>query len=311
MLPTTGVARRAAALVREHRADTVWFGASTPLGLLGPWLRRHAGVERVVASTHGHEVGWSMLPGARQALRRIGTDADALTTVSRWTRSRIAATCGPDAALEPLPSGIDTDAFRPDPAARAELRRRYGLGGAPVVTCVSRLVARKGQDALIQALPRIRARVPGTRLLLVGDGPDGPRLRRLTAQYDVAEHVVFTGAVQAAELPAHHAVGDAFALPCRTRGGGLDVEGLGIVLLEAAATGLAVVAGDSGGAPETVEAGRTGHVVAGRDIPALAAALSALLCDPARAQEMGTAGRARMLEGWTWSSRVQLLRALL
>ncbi|GAA1301439.1 glycosyltransferase family 4 protein [Pseudonocardia xinjiangensis] len=311
MVPTPGVARRAAALAREHGATTVWFGASAPLALLGPGLRRRAGITRVVASTHGHEVGWAMLPGARQALRRIGSDTDALTTISRYTRGRVAAAFGPDAALEVMPSGIDTAVFRPDPAARAELRRRHGLGDAPVVTCVSRLVARKGQDVLIRALPRLRERVPGTRLLIVGDGPDSHRLHRLAAATGTAEHVVFTGPVPAAELPAHHAVGDAFALPCRTRGRGLDVEGLGIVLLEAAACGLPVVAGDSGGAPETVQAGRTGHVVDGRDVEAVADALSSLLADPDRARTMGAAGREWMLQEWAWPARVARLRALL
>ena len=159
------------------------------------------------------------------------------------------------------------------------------------MTCVSRLVARKGQDQLLRVLPQLRARVPGTRLLLVGDGPDAARLRRLADAHGVAEHVVFTGSVPAAELPAHHAVGDVFALPCRTRGGGLDVEGLGIVLLEASASGLPVVAGDSGGAPETVREGVTGHVVGGRDTAALADALGGLLADPERARRMGD-GRA-------------------
>ncbi|MCW2717750.1 glycosyltransferase family 4 protein [Pseudonocardia sp.] len=311
MLPTPDVARRAAALVREHGAHAVWFGASAPLGLLGPGLRRQAGVERLVASTHGHEVGWSMLPGACQALRRIGSRTDAVTTISRWTRDRIAAAFGPAAALEPLPSGIDTDVFRPDAAARADLRRRYGLGEAPVVTCVSRLVPRKGQDTLIRALPRVRARVPGARLLVVGDGPYGDRLRRLAVEHGVAGHVVFTGAVPAAELPAHQAVGDVFALPCRTRGGGLDVEGLGIVLLEAAASGVPVVAGDSGGAPETVREGRTGHVVGGRDLDAVVDAVAGLLADPDRAREMGAAGRAWMRASWTWPERVTRLRSLL
>src|SRR5690349_23872043 len=99
MLPVPGVARRAAALAGEHGATTVWFGAAAPLALLGPGLRRAAGVERVVASTHGHEVGWSMLPGARQALRRIGDDADVVTVVSRYTRGRFASAFGPGAAL--------------------------------------------------------------------------------------------------------------------------------------------------------------------------------------------------------------------
>jgi len=311
MLPVPTVARRAARLARAHGASTVWFGAAAPLALLGPYLRRNAGIRRVVASTHGHEVGWSMLPLAHQALGRIGRDADVVTVVSRYTRGRFAAAFGPDAALEPLPPGVDAEVFRPDPQARAALRRRYGLGDAPVVTCVSRLVARKGQDQLLRVLPQLRARVPGTRLLLVGDGPDAARLRRLADAHGVAEHVVFTGSVPAAELPAHHAAGDVFALPCRTRGGGLDVEGLGIVLLEASASGLPVVAGDSGGAPETVREGVTGHVVGGRDTAALADALGGLLADPERARRLGTAGRDWMLRDWAMPALVQRLRGLL
>jgi phosphatidylinositol alpha-1,6-mannosyltransferase len=311
MLPVPDVARRSAALARAHGATTVWFGAAAPLALLGPGLRRSASIRRVVASTHGHEVGWSMLPGARQVLRRIGNDADAITVVSRYTRGRIAAAFGPDAPLEPLPPGVDAATFRPDPVARAQLRRRYGLGDAPVITCVSRLVARKGQDQLIRALPVVRARVPGARLLLVGDGPDATRLRRLANAQGVAEHVVFTGPVVAADLPAHHAVGDAFALPCRTRGGGLDVEGLGIVLLEASAAGVPVVAGDSGGAPETVQEGVTGHVVGGRDLGALVDALSGLLGEPDRAAAMGAAAREWMLRDWAFPALVDRLRGFL
>jgi phosphatidylinositol alpha-1,6-mannosyltransferase len=310
MLPTPEVARRARELAREYRVDTVWFGASAPLGLLGPGLLR-AGVARVVASTHGHEVGWSMLPGARQALRRIGAGAAALTTISRYTRDRLAAAFGPAAALEVLRSGVDSAVFRPDRAARDELRRRYRLGSAPVIGCVSRLVARKGQDVVIRALPSIRQRVPGTRLLLVGGGPGEPRLRRLAAAAGVADAVVFAGPVPAAALPAHHAVADVFALPCRTRGGGLDVEGLGIVALEAAACGLPVVVGDSGGAPETVRAGETGHVVDGRRPVAVAAALTGLLADPERAGRLGAAGRTWMRRDWTWAGRVDRLRPLL
>jgi phosphatidylinositol alpha-1,6-mannosyltransferase len=311
MLPVPTVARRAAELARDHGASTVWFGAAAPLALLGPGLRRRAGIRRVVASTHGHEVGWSMLPGARQALRTIGRSTDVLTVVSLYTRARLASATGPEAAMEHLPSGVDPAVFAPDPAARAALRARYGLGDAPVVSCISRLVPRKGQDALVRILPRLRARVPGTRLLLVGDGPYRSRLYRLAVQHGVDRHVVFAGSVPAAELAAHHAVADVFALTCRTRAGGLDVEGLGIVLLEAAASGLPVVAGDSGGAPETVQAGRTGHVVGGRDLDALTAALAGLLADPATARRMGAAGREWMLAQWTWPALVRRLRGLL
>ena len=311
MVPEPTVLRRAARIARAHVVDTVWFGAAAPLALLGPRLARTADVVRTLASSHGHEVGWSMLPGARQALRHIGRTTDVVTTISRYTRGRVAAAFGPTAALEPLPPGIDADRFRPDPGARAAVRRRYALGDAPVVTCVSRLVARKGQDVLIRALPGIRARVPGTRLLLVGGGPDAGRLRGLAVAHGVADAVVFAGAVDEADLAAHHAAGDVFALPCRTRGWGLDVEGLGIALLEASASGLPVVAGRSGGAPETVQEGRTGHVVYGRDLPALVEALVGLLADPARAAAMGAAGRAWMRAEWGWPARAARLSALL
>src|SRR5262249_49483691 len=150
MLPTSAVSRRAIGLVRELRCDTVWFGAAAPLALLGPALRR-AGVARVVASSHGHEVGWSMIPPGRMALRRSGADAAVVTAVSRYPRRRIASALGPRAAVELLRPGVDCDAFRPDPGARTEIRRRHRLGEAPVVLCVSRLVARKGQDMLVRA----------------------------------------------------------------------------------------------------------------------------------------------------------------
>ena len=160
--------------------------------------------------------------------------------------------------MEHLPPGVDTDRFRPDPASRAELRTRYGLGQRPTVVCLSRLVPRKGQDMLIRALPSIRRRVNGAALVIAGGGPYLAALRRLADRFDVGEHVTFTGGVPAADLPAYHAMADVFAMPCRTRGAGLDVEGLGIVFLEASAAGVPVIAGSSGGAPETVRHNKTG-----------------------------------------------------
>jgi phosphatidylinositol alpha-1,6-mannosyltransferase len=176
---------------------------------------------------------------------------------------------------------------------------------------VSRLVPRKGQDMLIRALPAIRQRVPGAALVIVGGGPYRNTLRRLAHTFGVAEHVVFTDGVPAEELPAHHAMGDVFAMPCRTRGAGLDVEGLGIVFLEASASGVPVVAGRSGGAPETVRDGETGVVVDGWDVGAIAAAVSDLLADPDRAARMGAAGRRWVVDQWQWSSQAAKLSRLL
>ncbi|MBV8994267.1 MAG: glycosyltransferase family 4 protein [Pseudonocardiales bacterium] len=310
MLPTPAVLRRAAGLLRELQCETAWFGAAAPLALLGPALRR-AGVRRVVASSHGHEVGWAMLPPGRVALRRIGRDADVVTAVSQYTRGRIASAFGPRAALELLPPGVDCDTFRPDPDARAEIRRRHRLGRTPVVLCVGRLVARKGQDMLVRALPAIRRQVPGATLLLVGDGPARASLHRLADSCEVGDAVVWAGSVPWCELPAYYAAGDVFAMPCRTRGRGLDVEGLGLVFLEGAATGLPVVAGDAGGARETVRPGETGELVNGRDLVAVTRAVATLLADPERAAAMGHRGRRWMQEEWQWCGRAGQLAALL
>lgn len=310
MLPTPDVLRRAKQIMRARDCEAVWFGAAAPLALLGHPLRQ-VGARRVVASTHGHEVGWSMLPGSRQALRRIGDTVDVLTYVSKYTRRRFAAAFGPMAGLELLPSGVDTTLFTPDSGAREEIRARLGLGDRPTVVCVSRLVPRKGQDVLIRTLPELRKRVPDVVLLLVGGGPYRKRLTELVDALGVADHVVITGSVPWAELPAHYNAGDVFAMPARTRGKGLDVEALGIVYLEASATGLPVVAGRSGGAPEAVLDEVTGHVVDGRDVAQLRDTLEALLNDPVRARRMGEAGRAWVTENWRWDKMAERLAGLL
>ena len=310
MLPQPGVDRRMRSLIRNHGIETVWFGAAAPLALLGP-RARSAGALRVVASTHGHEVGWSMLPGGRSALRRIGSDADVVTYVSRYTRDRFASAFGPQACLEHLPPGVDNDRFAPDSVARAQLRARYRLGERPVVVCVSRLVPRKGQDMLIRAWANIRRRVDGAALVIVGGGPYGDALHRLAQDSGVASDVVFTGGVPSEELPAHYAMADVFAMPCRTRGAGLDVEGLGIVFLEASATGVPVVAGSSGGAPETVRDGETGRVVDGHDQEEIVEVIADLLNDSQLAQRMGLAGRRWIAQDWNWETHAGRLADLL
>ena len=310
LVPNEAVRQRAAELIRDHRIGAVWYGAAAPLSLLTPALRAD-GVTRTVASTHGHEVGWSMIPGARQLLRRIGRTNDVITFVSRYARRRISAALGPTAALEYLPPGVMVDTFRPDPVARRAVRGRYELGNAPVLLSVSRLVARKGQDTLIRAFPSILRGVPEATLLIVGDGPDGPRLRSLAGSLGVDRRVLFAGSVPWVDLPAHYAAADVFAMPCRTRGSGLDVEGLGIVFLEASASGLPVVAGQSGGAPETVRPGRTGLVVDGRNVAQVAQSTAGLLVDRDRAARWGAQGREWVTQTWNWDRSAQRLAALL
>jgi phosphatidylinositol alpha-1,6-mannosyltransferase len=170
---------------------------------------------------------------------------------------------------------------------------------------------RKGQDVLIRALPAVQRAVPDTALLLVGGGPSRERLESLAASTGVAASVMFTGSVPWPELPSYYGAGDVFAMPCRTRLGGVDVEGLGIVFLEAAACGLPVVAGDSGGAPETVLDGETGWVVDGRSVDGVAQRLVTLLGDPAAGAAMGAKGRDWATTRWSWDTASATLTDLL
>jgi phosphatidylinositol alpha-1,6-mannosyltransferase len=311
LLPTPRVTARAAALLREHGCASVWFGAAAPLGLMAPALRE-AGARRLVATTHGHEAGWAQLPGARTLLRRIGEGTDTITYLGEYTRSRIAAVLTPQAAerMVQLPPGVDEKTFHPDSGGGA-VRARLGLADRPVVVCVSRLVPRKGQDTLIRAMPAVLAAVPDAVLLVVGGGPYEGELRRLARESGVAGSVRFTGSVPWEQLPAHYGAGDVFAMPCRTRRGGLDVEGLGIVYLEASATGLPVVAGDSGGAPDAVLDGETGWVVRGGSPQEAAERIVPLLQDPDLRRRMGERGRAWVEEKWRWDLLAERLKALL
>jgi phosphatidylinositol alpha-1,6-mannosyltransferase len=310
MLPTPDVLRRAREVGRSHGCDTAWFGAAAPLGLLGAGLRRDPGIARIVASTHGHEVGWAGLPGARQALRRIGTTTDVVTYLTEYSRVRLAPAFGRRPTLAQLPSGVDSTVFHPH-AGGDEIRKRHGLVDRPVVVCVSRLVARKGQDMLVRALPALRRRVPGTALLLVGGGPYRDQLVGLARDLGVADDVVATGSVPWDELPAHYAAGDVFAMPCRSRRRGLEVEGLGIVFLEASATGLPVVAGRSGGSPDALVDGETGVLVDGTSLGEVVTAVGDLLADPECAAAMGRAGRRWVERRWRWDVLTERLRSLL
>jgi phosphatidylinositol alpha-1,6-mannosyltransferase len=311
MLPGPAVARRAAHLLGRDGCDTVLFGAAAPLGLLAPSLRR-AGARRLVAITHGHEAGWAMLPGARSLLRRIGDSVDTVTYLGEYTRVRLARALSPAAAarMARLAPGVDPTAFHPG-AGGAAIRERLGLGGRPVVVCVSRLVPRKGQDTLIRAWPQVLAVASDAVLLLVGGGPYAGRLQRLASGLGVAGSVIITGPVSWSELPAYYDAGDVFAMPCRTRRHGLDVEGLGIVYLEASATGLPVIGGDSGNAPDAIRAGETGYVVSGRSPAEVADRLVHLLTDPAGARAMGEKGMAWVDQEWRWDLVAERLQQIL
>ena len=179
-----------------------------------------------------------------------------------------------------------------------------------MILCVSRLVPRKGQDILIRSMALVRQRVADAVLVLAGDGPYRPKLEAEAASAP-AGSVVFAGEISDQESPACYAAADVFAMPCRSRWGGLEVEGFGIVFLEAAATGKAAVAGRSGGADEAVADEETGLLVEGREPKAVALALARLLTDREGANRMGSAGRTRAEDEFAWPIIAKRLGAIL
>jgi phosphatidylinositol alpha-1,6-mannosyltransferase len=302
--PTPEVARRVNRAVDEVQAEVVLFGAAYPLALLGPRLAARG--TPYLAAAHGFEYWLSLAPGTH-ALMRYATSRAARVPVmcsdfvARTVRTAVPRTV-PVSVLYP---GANVDLFRPD-LPTADIREGLGIGDRPLVVCVSRLVPRKGQDVLIRGIGRIRRRVPGAALLLVGGGPYEGRLRAL-ADVAPAGSVFFSGQVSEEDLPRHYAVGDVFAMPCRTRLAGLEVEGWGNVFIEAAACGRPVVVGDSGGAREALVDGETGVLVDGAEVDEVADAVAALLGDPERARAMGEAGRARVERAHRWPAIAERL----
>lgn len=241
----------------------------------------------------------------------IGRRTDCLTYVSRYARQRFMSAFGPHVAWEPMPGGVDSGVFRPDPVGRARVRDRLGIADRRVVVCVSRVVPRKGQDTLVEAMPKVLRGLPDAHLLIVGPGDYAAALARRAGELGVGDRVTVTGAVDREELVAHYCAGDVFAMPVRTQGGGFSVEGLGIVFLESQACGVPTVAGDGGGAPETVRDGATGDVVDGTDTGTVAEALTVLLDDPERASRYARQGRACVRDAWNWEVLGRQLESVL
>lgn len=304
LLPGPRLRARLREALDEHEPQVVVFGAAWPLAVLAADLDRPS-----IALTHGHEAGMAAA-GLGWLVRPATRHLTAVTVISGFTEAALGpAITGP--AVHRLPPGIDTRRFSPQVDGRG-FRARHGVpADAPLVVTVGRLVRRKGQDTLIEAWPHVRARFPTAHLLVAGDGPLAPALRRRARRLRLDDAVTFAGPVSGDDLAACHAAADVFAMPCRTRLGGLDVEGLGIVFLEAQACGKPVVAGDSGGAPEALVDGRTGTVVDGRSPGAVASAVGGWLADRSARERAGADGRAFVESSYAWPVIVARFQQLL
>ena len=301
LLPSPRVARNVNKLVRTRNIEKAFFGAAAPLGVLAKGLRRN-GVKRIVALTHGHEVWWAKLWPFSVAISFIGKHVDHLTYLGNFTRTEISKALSTSAknAMVKIAPGIDTSHFLPTTNA-SELRSQLGLADKKVIVSVGRLVHRKGQDILIQALPEVLKAHPSAHLLLVGEGPYRQYLEKLVKELKVEAAITFIGRIQYRELPRYICVGDIFVMPSRSRLAGLEVEGLGIVYLEASACGLPVIAGKSGGAPDAVIENKTGLSVDGTNPKEIAEAVCKLLSDTKLAKQMGDEGRKWVVENWRWA----------
>lgn len=294
LLPTTSLAGKVRRAAEEHQADLVVFGGAWPLAELAPVVD-----QPTLALTMGHEAGMVQV-GLGRLVSRVARRVDALGVLSRFTRNVLAPWVDGRAPVLDILPGVDVDVFRPG-LDGSGIRARHGIPpGAPLAVCVSRLVPRKGQDLLVEAWPQVLARLPEARLLLVGTGGLARLLKRRISALGLDRAVVLAGEVPWADLPACYSAADLFAMPCRTRLGGLDVEGLGIVYLEAQACGLPVLAGRSGGAPEAVRDGETGLVVDGTSVPEVARGLTRLLEDRIESKAMGVAGRVFVERNYAW-----------
>lgn len=301
LLPTPRVLFYLKKIIRKEGITTAAFGAAAPLGLLSAGMKR-SGVKRTVALTHGHEVWWAKVFPFNLLLRRIGSTVDVLTYLGEFTRNAIskALTANAISEMVKIAPGIDIDHFIPTDATA--LRQSLGLSGKKVIVSVGRIVHRKGQDRLIEAMPEILKSVPSAHLLLIGEGPYREHLQKLVKEHKLDTSVSFIGRIQYKDLPMYLCAGDIFAMPSRSRLMGLEVEGLGIVYLEASSCGLPVLAGNSGGAPDAVIQNKTGLVINGTDNKQIASAAIELLTNVKFSQRMGLAGRQWIIDNWRWET---------
>jgi phosphatidylinositol alpha-1,6-mannosyltransferase len=290
--PTAGLRRQAEELIARHRVDLVQLGHPLPAGLLGPALRRRTGRPYLVFLGGAEVTLPAALPGLSALLRRVLGGASLLVAVSGFTAAAARRVVRGRVPAEVVRPALPIDELEPpgdDEIAAA--RDALGVRG-PLIVCVGRLVPRKGQDRLVEALGTLTNEFPLAELALIGDGRLAGALRARAARLGIADRVRLLGALPQGELRRWLAAADVFASPCRDRWGGLEVEGYGLVFAEAALMGLPVIAGRSGGAPEAVRDGDTGIVVDGASPAAVAEALRRLLrMSEEERRAMGRRGR--------------------
>lgn len=266
---------------------------------------------RSIVLAHGRELLTSVLiPFHRLLCRAAFRRADVAVPVSAAIETLLRDIGRPRGRVARINPGVDPVRFSPaDPGSPPVLRARYGVGDSPVILALARLVPRKGHDLLVRALPGILEQAPSVRLVIGGEGPEEPALRALVRELGVDKQVIFAGRIAHDALVEHYRMATVFAMPSRQ--GPRDIEGFGIVLVEAGACEVPVVATRTGGIADAVADGETGLLVPQENVDALREALLRLLLDPAEAKRMGRRARERVLEGLTWEATGDKFLALM
>jgi phosphatidylinositol alpha-1,6-mannosyltransferase len=300
--------RRVTALARERRPGFVWCGQLRPATYPAKWLNERLGVPYGIL-VHGgdllglqHKIHQSRVK--RGTAKSLLASASVIIANSRWTRDLCHVVLGElglddhEGRVRIVPLGTDPTQFRPAPPDPA-LRRRYGLEEGTWLLTVARLVPHKGVDVTLQALAGLARDHPNLRYAIVGRGDHQPALESLAAELGLRDRVRFLTGVNDGDLPAIYNSTQLYVGVSRQAG--IDVEGFGISLLEASSSGLAVIAGRSGGIPDAVRDGETGVLVDSENPRAVGAAISSLLADPARAARLGEQGRKAVVEHFNWN----------
>ncbi len=298
---------------QKHQIDLVHCGLVLPDGLSGWLLQKTFGIPYIVY-THGKEILENQKkPEKEQLMRMAFNSAARVVANSDYTAGLLKDFGVPAEKIVRIPPGIQPQQWTAEVSSQRveQLRQQHQLGNHPIILTVGRLNERKGHDTVIQAMPAILSEVPDAIYLIVGDGLERENLQALSQKMGLEKAVVFAGEVPDEDLPAYYQLATVFTMISRQPPGSHEVEGFGIVYLEANACGLPVVAGRSGGVPDAVVDGETGFLVDPFKVEETATAIINLLNNPQLCQQLATTGQKRALEKFSWENSSQQLQALI
>jgi len=291
----------------QYGVQQVHCAKVLPEGIFAMALRYKWSIPYIIYA-HGEEVQICQMSKILSWLMpRVYNGASAIIANSTNTKNILEDVGVETEKIHIIHPGVNAPEFSGQETLGFEIRQRHKLAG-PVLLTVGRLQRRKGQDRVIQALPEVKKVFPTISYLIVGSGEDAAYLQNLSYECGVADHVVFAGKIPDSELPAYYAACDVFVMPNRQIGE--DIEGFGMVYLEAGAAGKPVIGGKSGGTSDAIVDGVTGLRVNGENLEDLCAAIMTFLRDPQQAKCLGENGRQRVLNDCTWEQVYSKTRTL-